>query len=1396
MAPNDMTVVMRFQAEAGALKADLAALKTSLKEIASTVDGAAAPSRALAEHLTSVGAAVIQGGEAAAQGLQDAGQGATQAASPVAQLVRQIEDVVVVAAAAGNAGASGGAVMEQGLQAAGRGAHQATSAVEGLVRQVDALESASSVASRTPVILPTASADIARAAAGFAEVEAALSPVARATQQYERARAAVTAAEQAGAVSGERVAIVLRQLEQHYDQLIASARAAEDGSDAQARAAAEAQRAYSALVAVIDPVTRAQQEMAAAQDVVTAAVGRGVITQQEAGRTLALLAQRQTEFAGTTGVAGHAVGNLLAQLNDVGLMWASGQNPLMTAIQQGPQISQALGGAGAAGAVRTLGAAFVGLLSPLNLLPIAVIAFGGTVVSWLMDIGAGTASVEDQVQALADAMTRLGTAQRDASMGGSDLVARYGAAADRARDLLAIERQIAETRAQQAFTTAARTASAEVFQGGDAAHVLTGSGADELQRLAETMRVAQAEYVRLQREVEAFGDIRSTADQQAWDALQARRASNDAVMRQTYEYRVAVESVARAYGVSTDAAARLAVAAARVREAEDAPARLAAAEALAKAIYESTDGLRGASSETATLYDRLLEAVRAGLDLEAIDIASGLNVARGAASGLADELARAAGEARSLAAAGIDSVEESRIRLQYRGDPVAEARALAEARFNAQVEAPVGVADKEFRDEIAEQKRTYVESAVETEQNRQALLEWQRQQSVSASGASGAGRTGSSAGNGVEARASLSELRAEVQELLGDLDLQAAQIAEKVRLGLMTSAEGAEALDQARRGTADGIAELIPQMEAQNQKAGPEAVAAIEQARLAVRGLAGDWAKAGQSMGDVGKTLAGSFSDAFGGFLAGASSAEDAMQSLENTVTSAIARMFSEQLNTRIFTPIFSPIFDGIFGGPLFAKGGVPDAPGLEAHSGKVLTQPTPFRMADGRMGVAGEADPEAILPMQSGGVRAVTPEGGETTLPLTRSASGHLAVRLGIAVPEGEQTRASRLQSMAAELGLVNNPLAPLAIATDRDAVPPVGSELQSPSVSTAAGQTALSPVMATGGSVPVAPMVAGSTSAPARVSGPMLGADPVHVASDRPNPAVTSGIIPPKRLAAFMVDVAALQTPSPVMGTDGPRSVASLPGGASTPIGISGPGRGADPAPAALGPADMGAAPGIVPPTRLAMFMAEVAALQTAAASESPTARLASEAAPLAHPSLSALSGHVLDRPTRFAMADGGTGEAGEAGEEAILPLRDGGVRAVAEDGRETILRLARLPGGTLGVAAPARLPILDRPPVAFARGGLVSAGRAVEIGADMPSPSGRDGGGGAAPVTVNVINNAGQVVQARQEERPAAGGGRIVDVMIEQIDAALSERIASGRGMLPDALAGTYGLGRAVR
>lgn len=147
-----------------------------------------------------------------------------------------------------------------------------------------------------------------------------------------------------------------------------------------------------------------------------------------------LTAAQQTNAAATTQLtsshrmAAGATGNLVAQFNDIGMMLAAGQNPLQLAIQQGSQITQVIGPMGAAGAARALGSAFVGMLSPINLITIGAIAVGAAMIQWLTGAGKGAVQLSDLIEESADAIDAFAAASERARASTTELIEQFGSA--------------------------------------------------------------------------------------------------------------------------------------------------------------------------------------------------------------------------------------------------------------------------------------------------------------------------------------------------------------------------------------------------------------------------------------------------------------------------------------------------------------------------------------------------------------------------------------------------------------------------------------------------------------------------------------------------------------------------------------------------------------------------------------------------------------------------------------------------------------------------------------------------------------------------------------------------------------------------------------------------------
>lgn len=148
------------------------------------------------------------------------------------------------------------------------------------------------------------------------------------------------------------------------------------------------------------------------------------------------LAQSQTRVQTTAGTAAGSVGNLVSQFNDIGMMIAAGQNPLQLAIQQGTQITQVIGPMGAAGAVRALGGALIGMLNPVNLITIGAIAAGAAFAQWLSSAEEDVKSVEDALSDLDSAVDQFAKTGEKLSRPPEEAAKSYGRLADEAQRAL------------------------------------------------------------------------------------------------------------------------------------------------------------------------------------------------------------------------------------------------------------------------------------------------------------------------------------------------------------------------------------------------------------------------------------------------------------------------------------------------------------------------------------------------------------------------------------------------------------------------------------------------------------------------------------------------------------------------------------------------------------------------------------------------------------------------------------------------------------------------------------------------------------------------------------------------------------------------------------------------
>lgn len=301
--------------------------------------------------------------------------------------------------------------------------------------------------------------------------------------------------------------------------------------------------------------------------------------------------------------------NAAFQVQDFFVQVGAGTAPTTALAQQLPQLLGSMGLVGvlagtAVAAIVPLGAAFLGARDD-------------------------AAELEEALKALDGAVSSLEAANRRASTSFTDLRASYGANADAARELFAIQRELAQMQADRAFGEAARNVGAAFSGGGTAAEL--GRNAAALADATAEAELLAAEFER----IEANIDSVSEAEQLA---LQQRAIANRLALTELNNYREGLEEIVEAFDITENAAAQLAVQAARVAEADTTSDRLDAARELAEAIFSQTDGLRNATDEGVALYSSLVDAVGAGLEIEALDIAGTIGAGADEAARLADNL--------------------------------------------------------------------------------------------------------------------------------------------------------------------------------------------------------------------------------------------------------------------------------------------------------------------------------------------------------------------------------------------------------------------------------------------------------------------------------------------------------------------------------------------------------------------------------------------------------------------------------------------------------------------------------------------------------------------------------------------------------------------------------------
>lgn len=239
-----------------------------------------------------------------------------------------------------------------------------------------------------------------------------------------------------------------------------------------ASSSAEVFQAQAQLEAQLDNLRRSydtvyanSKRYEAAVKTLDAALDAGIISQaqhtrmlEQSGNAMLRIDSQAAKLNRTMGGVQGNIGNMTAQLNDIGTMMVAGQSPLLLAFQQGTQVSQAFDSMGEAAQtsrqrIGVLGNAFKQALSPANLLILVAVGATAAIGQFgmsLLGLSKDAETSEDAVRDLATAIGRIEDFSETAAASQEELAVRFGSAASEARKYARIMREIARMEAIEA----------------------------------------------------------------------------------------------------------------------------------------------------------------------------------------------------------------------------------------------------------------------------------------------------------------------------------------------------------------------------------------------------------------------------------------------------------------------------------------------------------------------------------------------------------------------------------------------------------------------------------------------------------------------------------------------------------------------------------------------------------------------------------------------------------------------------------------------------------------------------------------------------------------------------------------------------------------------------------
>jgi len=428
----------------------------------------------------------------------------------------------------------------------------------------------------------------------FDQLRASIDPAYATTMRFKEVQQQLAAMVSSGEASQRAANIVLEQAASRYMGVSTAAERVAEAERQAAQASATASQNYEALRASVDPLFATSKRYEAALETLTAAQKSGAISDSERTRTLQLVEARLIGAGQGATVATSRFSKLFASVG-------GGQMALRQTAFQLNQVAQQ--GAVTGNYIQALSIQSADLLTVFGMWGIlagGVVAVMGPMITSFLTGAESAKNLDESFRSLSDSTSAYTAAMTAAQRSISDLYGEFGTLAGRAREVLKVQRELAEFAAIQSQKAA-----------------ISGV-VDEFGKLTNIIGLSNEE---LESQLAAFARYDP--------ALTGARATR----KEFSTLAVAVNDITGELGVSKEAAVAFAVAMRGAANADDPDAR---ATALAKA----RDALMAAAKEQGGLND--LGAKYIGLltdaELAALAVAAGTSKAAGETNNWADAM--------------------------------------------------------------------------------------------------------------------------------------------------------------------------------------------------------------------------------------------------------------------------------------------------------------------------------------------------------------------------------------------------------------------------------------------------------------------------------------------------------------------------------------------------------------------------------------------------------------------------------------------------------------------------------------------------------------------------------------------------------------------------------------